>query len=209
MKAERVLAIDLSSKTGWSLTISSDEGLSLEAYGQIPKIECPQEEPYPSSYVTWAYTIFGEIENLIDIYTPSVLVIEETCGGSKNAFSQKLLEYSHFLLARYIKETKIKNVYFQTGVWRKETGSYMNDAERKHNKEVKKYKEKHKTKIARDINTGKRIGKITKKHVTIRLVNEVFAKYLKMPLRKKDEDVSDSLGLAFCYHLRRKRGLHE
>jgi hypothetical protein len=33
--------------------------------------------------------------------------------------------------------------------------------------------------------------------------NEVFGKFLKEPLRQKNEDESDALMLSFCYHLRR------
>lgn len=208
MKPERVLGIDLSSKTGWAVAVSVDKECQLEAYGQIPKIDCPEEEPFPGSYVTWAYEIFSRIEELIEIYQPDVLVIEQTTAGSKNAMSQKILEFSHFLLAKYIQETGIKNTYLLTGEWRKEVGSYMNELEKKHNKAVKDYKKKNKSNIAYDIN-GKRIGKITKKHVTIRLMNEVFKDYLKSPLKKKDEDSADAMGLALCYHKLRLRGLYE
>ena len=65
----------------------------------------------------------------------------------------------------------------------------------------------HKTKLARDAN-NKIMGKITKKHVTIRRANEVFGSYFKEPLRKRDEDLCDSLIISYAYHLRRLRGLY-
>jgi hypothetical protein len=201
--SERVLTLDLSSKTGYNLVISSDEGIHLEAYGQVPKIECP-ESSYPVSYVLWAHEIFNKIEELVIKYSPDTLLIEETCAGSKNVYSQKLLEWSHFLVAKLIKDTGIKSVYMQTGVWRKEASSYMNSEEKLHNKEVAKYKKQNNTKIARDIK-GKRIGKITKKHVAIRRANEVFGKYFDKPLRKKDEDLADSLCISLAYHNQRLR----
>lgn len=94
-----------------------------------------------------------------------------------------------------------------TGVWRKQIGSFMNATEKKRNKEVKEYKKKNKSKLAYDIN-GKRIGKISKKHVTIRLINETFADQLKTPLRRKDEDQADAISLNWAYHLKRKEGLY-
>ena len=213
MTLERVLSLDISTKTGWCLALSSDQGIALECYGQLDKIHCPEEEPYPGSYVTWAYKCFIEIEKLIESLLPDVFVIEEVTK-SKNAFSQKILDYIHFLVAKFIQETGIKNVFFQTGDWRKEIGSYMNDLEKQRNKEVKAYKDGYfkkygkETVTAYDIN-GKRIGKIGKKHVTIRLINETFKDQLKSPLRRKDEDTADGISLCWTYHKRRLRGLND
>lgn len=206
MLPERVLTLDISTKTGWCLTVSSDEDLFLESYGQIPKVECPDEK-YPDSFVTWAYLCYYEIEKLFDQHTPDVVVIEETAANSKSSHSQKILEWIHMLVAKLVKETRIKCVYLLTGEWRKEANSKMNDAERKRNKEVLKYKKEHKSRLAYDINK-KVMGKVTKKHVTIRRANEVFGKYFKEPLRKRDEDLCDSLIISLAYHLRRKRGLY-
>lgn len=206
MNTERVLSLDVSTKTGYCLGVSSNNGLILEAYGTLDKIHCPEEEAYPGSYVTWAYKCFALIEELIERLSPDLLIIEEVTK-SKNAFSQKILDWIHFLLAKFIQETGIKNIFFQTGEWRREVGSYMNDAEKTRNKEVKEYKKKNGTKLARDIN-NKVIGKITKKHVTVRLVNEVFKNQLDKPLIIKQEDTADGIALMYCYHLRRKRGLY-
>ncbi len=206
MLLERVLSLDLSSKTGYALLISSDQGMTLEAYGQMEQIHCPEDEPYPGSYVTWAYKCFEKIEELIEWLKPDVLVIEEITK-SKNAMSQKFLDFLHFIVCRFIQETGIKNVWFQTGEWRREVGSHMNDVEKKRNKEVRKYKKEHKSKLAYDIN-GKRIGIISKKHVTIRLINEVFKDQLKKPLIRKEEDSADAIALSYCYHKRKQRGLY-
>lgn len=208
MKSERVLTLDISTKTGWCLVVSSEKDISLEAYGQIAKVECPDER-YPDSFVSWAYLCYDEIEKLFNKHAPDSLVIEETAANSKSSHSQKILEFIHFLVARLIKETGIKCTYLQTGQWRKEAESYMNSEEKKRNKEVAKYKKQNKTKVARDINTGKRIGKITKKHVAIRRANEVFGKYFDEPLRKRDEDLCDSLMISLAYHKMRLRGLYE
>lgn len=199
----RILALDVSTKTGWSLLVSEGENFTLEANGQIDQISEPECAGYPENYVIWASWCFEKISILIREYKPDVLVIEETTSGSKSAYSQKILEWIHYLLANFIYESKIKAVYILTEQWRRETGCLMSKEESKHNKEVKKYKEAHETNIAYDSN-GKRVGKITRKHVNIRRANEVFSKFLKEPLRKKDEDTADSLLLGYCYHLRRK-----
>ena len=183
--------------------VSGPEGIVLEAYGTIPAIHTPIGA-YPGSFVDWAYLCFGEISRLIDQYAPEVLVIEETVAGSKGVYTQKILEFIHFLLARFIRDTGIKAVYLLTGEWRSVVGCKMTKEESKHNKTVKKYKEDNKTKIAYS-EAGKRVGKLTKKHINIRRANEVFGAFLKEPLRKKDEDHADALLLGFCYHLRRTK----
>lgn len=201
MNRERILALDMSTKTGWATMISSESGVELIEYGQIKQIHTP-DGAYPENFIDWAYSIYGDIVTIIDSQAPDVLVIEETASGSKSIYSQKILEWIHFLVAKTIKESKIKAVYLMTEQWRREVGCLMSKDESKHNKKVKEYKAKNKTSIAYDID-GKRIGKITRKHVNIRRANEVFGKFLKTPLRKKDEDTADSLLLGYCYHLRR------
>ena len=201
MNPERILSLDVSTKTGWASVVSSDSGMALEDYGTISQIHQPDGD-YPSSYVIWAYSCFEEIEKLITKFKPDVLVIEETSKGSKNAMSQKILEFLHFILAEYIMEGKIRSVYVMTEQWRREIGCKMNDAEKIRNKEVRTYKKKNKTSISYDIN-GKRTGLIGRKHVNIRRVSEIFEGQLRKPLKRKDEDLADGLGLAACYHFRR------
>ncbi len=201
MEKERILSLDMSTKTGYSVMISSSEGAQLESYGMIPAIHQP-EGKYPGVFVDWAELVFGEVDSLIKKFKPDVLVIEETCAGSKGVYTQKILEYSHFLLARFIRDSGIKSVYLLTGAWRSEVGAKMTKEESKHNKYVKEYKEEHKSKFAYDIK-GKRIGKLTKKHINIRTANDIFGKFLKAPLRKKNEDEADAILLSYCYHLRR------
>ena len=201
MTEERVLSLDMSTKTGWALLVSGKD-LVLEDCGQIPQIHQPEGQ-YPDNFVEWAYTIYEKIVELIEKHAPDVLVIEETAAGSKAIYTQKILEWIHFLVAKFIKETKIKVTYFMTEQWRRETGCKMTKEESKHNKAVKKYKEvNNNTKIAYDV-SGKRIGKKTRKHINIRRANEVFGEFFPEPLRKKDEDLCDALLLGYAYYLRR------
>lgn len=197
---ERVLGLDISSKTGWSLLTISSKGFDLEAYGKIDKISEP-EIGYPASYVVWAQQCFDKILELIDLYHPSTLVIEETSGGSKSNYSQKILEFIHYLVAKYIMESGIKCVYVMSEQWRREVGCKMTKQESEHNKSVSDYKKKNKTSIAYDIK-GKRVGKLTRKHINIRRTNEVFGKFFKEPMRKRNEDECDAMLLTYSYYLR-------
>lgn len=209
MISKRILSLDMSTKTGYALIVSDDKGFVLEEYGQIPQISEPPGQ-YPSNYIDWAYICFEHIQGLVDRLAPDVLVIEETASGSKNIYSQKILEWLHFLVAKMIKSCQIEAVYLMTEQWRRETGCQMSNDEKKKNKQVREYKKKveketgTKTTVAYDIN-GKRIGLTNRKHVNVRRANEVFGEFLKEPLRKKDEDTADSLLLGYAYHLRRMR----
>ncbi len=211
IEPKRILSLDMSSKTGWALIVSTKDGPQLEEYGMIEKTSEPPGK-YPANYIDWAYQVYGEIVELVDRLAPDVLVIEETVAGSKQVYSQKILEWIHFLVAKMIKECQIEAVYLLTGQWRAETGCVMSNEEKKKNKEVREYKKKiekatgTKPTAAYDIN-GKRIGLVGKKHVNVRRANEVYGAFLKEPLRKKDEDEADALMLAYCYHLRRMRTL--
>lgn len=203
METERILSLDLSTKTGYALLVSSKDDMHLETYGQVEKIACPEEEPYPGSYVTWAYKCYEKVEELIESLHPDVLVVEEVTK-SKNPFSQKILDFLHFLVSKFIQETGIKNFWYQTGEWRREVGSYMNDAERKRNKEVKEYKKKTGKKLARDITSNRVIGKVTKKHVSVRRANEIFNLCLKLV----QNDAADAVLLAYAHHVTRcKKGI--
>lgn len=211
METKRILSLDMSSKTGWSLLVSSADGHSLIESGIIDKTSEPIGQ-YPVNYVDWAYQVFADILRLIQRLNPDVLVIEETVAGSKQVYSQKILEWIHFLVAKYIKESYIEAVYLLTGTWRSEVGCIMTNEERKRNKSVRDYKKQKeketgtKPTVAYDIN-GKRIGLVNKKHVNIRRANEIFGKDLPRPLQKKDEDEADAMLLAYCYHLIRLKSL--
>lgn len=202
---ERVLSLDISTKTGWACLISSPESLVLEDTGQVPAIHEPLGY-YPSNYVEWAYLNFAEILRLVETHQPDVLVIEETAGGSKSGMSQKILEFTHFLVAKFIRETGIKVMYFLTEEWRRATGCLMTKEEKKRNATRSKLKKETGQKLARD-KDNKIIGKITRKHVNVRRANEVFGEFLKTPLRQKDEDTADALLLAYAYHAKKTRSL--
>lgn len=166
----------------------------------------PEPEPddrYPVSYIKWSGKCYAKILDLIDKYQPSVLVIEETSKGSKNAHSQKILEYIHFRVANYIMESGSPVIYMMTEEWRRIVGCLMTKEEKKQNKTVR---EAHKegTKIVKN-EKGKRIGIIGKKHVNVRRANELFGPSLREPFKLNDEDKADGILLNYAYHLRQRK----
>lgn len=199
----KILSLDISSKTGFSLLWVNPEepnGFKLLESGTLAKTSQPSG-PYPKSMLDWAANSAALIIDKFKSCNPDVVVIEETSKGSKNAMSQKVLEYTHFIVATYLIEQKLQDLqYLLTGEWRVLTGCAMTKEEKKRNKAVKKQHDQG-IKVAKNAE-GKRIGKITKKHVNIRRANEIFS----LNLIKKDEDQADALLLGVAY-LKKKYGI--
>lgn len=189
-----IIGLDISSKTGYCVADLDKKSNLLKRIdsGTLPKTSLP-DEPYPKSYLTWATINASQIIYKIEESKAKIIVIEETSKGSKNAMSQKILEFTHFLVASYLVEKNLEVHYLLTGEWRVLTGCVMTNEEKKRNKKVRT---SHNIgiKVVKD-EKGKRIGKITKKHVNIRRANEIWG----LDLTKKNEDEADALLLVSAY----------
>ncbi len=194
-----LLSLDISTKTGWSVADFDERHYTLKCAGTLAKQDNPHDD-YPKNYLDWAINCAKDIEGLIEKFEPDLLVIEETSKGSKNNFSQKILEFIHCFMAMYITKKKIKTHYFRTEEWRRICGCVMNKEEKKQNVEVRKQRKK-KIKVAKD-SEGKRIGLIGKKHVNVRRANELF----NLNLILKDEDRADAVLLGYAYFLETIKG---
>ena len=190
----KVLALDLSTKSGWSSAYSDLDGYVLDSHGTIEKRSEPSYLKYPESYVEWVKLCFGDIKKVIDKQTPDVVIIEETTPG-RNSFSQKILEWIHYLVVLELLANKKPIYYLKTGVWRDAVNSRMNKDEAKKNISIRKIKTKTGVKLAKDDN-GKVMGKITKKHVSIRRVEELFGLKFKM----KDNDTAEAILIGKAWH---------
>ena len=120
----KVLSLDVSTITGYAFGIMDDSGVTLKDFGTIPKVTKPAGD-YPKNYYEWAHKNFIAVLEMIEKYEPDHLVIESTSKGSKNALSQQILEWSHFLIAGWIIQNKMPVTYFQTGAWRVLVGAKM------------------------------------------------------------------------------------
>lgn len=193
----RILALDMSTKTGYAVVDIEGDSFKLIADGTLEK-ESEPEGDYPINYLEWSGKSFNHIEKIIEKYNPDEFVIEETAKGSKNNMSQKIVEFIHFELALYFRDVdnnKRPRTYYLTEEWRRIVGCKMNDAEKKQNAEVRKQRKKG-IKVCKD-QDGKRIGIVTKKHVNVRRANEVYS----LDLILKDEDRADALLLAHALFL--------
>jgi len=198
----KILSLDISTKTGYCVLEIDNEKYNLIESGTIKQQEKPKLD-YPDDYLMWGNNCANDIINIIKKHNPDHLVIEETSKGSKNNFSQKILEFIHYLVGKYIVENKIPRTYYFTEQWRRICGCVMNDAEKAQGKSVRTQR-KDGIKVAKNLE-GKRIGKITRKHVNVRRANEIF----NLNLILKNEDQADSLLLAYAYYLEELREVKE
>ena len=182
----RVLGLDLSSKTGYSIL---NDG-KLEEYGLI-KVEIvnfnvndfPNLVPeYPINLINAANEMADKIEGLVLLKKPDSIVIENTVKG-RNRNTQRWLEWLHFaVVSKFIKNNWTIN-YLDPSQWRSILSMRLSKDDKKNNSEV---------------NKGKRRGKITRKHLSVRWVNDKFGLKLKL----KDNDIADSIALNFAFGLK-------
>lgn len=176
----RVLALDVSTKTGWALfedKIYSKSGYIEKTHTKDFNVnDEPNKSPlYPHNLVEAAEEIACRILNLVNELKPDRIVVENTVKG-RNRHTQRLLEFIHFALIKAIQ----KFDYMDPGQWRYVVGLKMNNDDKKKNKAV---------------NSGEARGKITKKHLAIRKVKELFG----LDLLVKENDRADAILLGVAY----------
>ncbi len=116
-------------------------------------------------------------------------MIEETNKG-RARYTQKMLEWLHLHLLLSLENCGSGVYYVSSSIWRRSLDLALSKEDKKNNSAVNQAKRVGKSKKELGL-----VGKINKKHLAIRYVNE----HLKLNLRMKDNDIADAvcLGLAF------------
>ena len=200
MVEQKILALDLSTKTGWaSFTAIDKSTLSLSNFGVIKnkyKIGCYGE--YPFSYIFAAEAMCGMIIQKIEETRPNVIVIEET-NKSKARYTQKILEFIHCILLYKMWESQQPQpniVYVNSSEWRKVLGLTLSKQDKKNNKKLKSAKQLAEMTGSNFNKTELGIkGTITKKHISVRYANDTFG----LKLKQKDNDIADAICLGSAY----------
>ncbi len=199
----RILALDYSTHAGYAVF----DGDSLVAHGTLHLGATLKEHgEYPWNYLGAAYGQAAQVlALLVRKYQPEVVVIEET-NGSKNRYTQKLLEFLHCaLLIRLFDHHAIEQgrglpppvvYYVNTGDWRKNLGIGLTKDQKKANTKLSKAKS-----VAKAAGTKldkKKLGikgRITKKHAAVAYVNDRFGFKLKI----KDNDAAEAICIGLAY----------
>jgi hypothetical protein len=198
----KFLVLDISSKTGWAHFESGPEGLKLLGRGQMAQVPRRTDLKYPEDYLKWAEDVSAQIRALVWSRSHDYLVIEETAKGSKDAHAQKLLEWIHLRVAEHIvAQRRVGNLagayYLQTGEWRQTAGCQMTKEEKKRNSKVRKSRKAAGNSALVELD-GKKVGLVSKKHVTLRRVKEIFD--IDLPVKQNDE--ADALLIGYAAYKR-------
>jgi len=198
----KVLALDVSTKTGWAVFDNSDGMPLVEKLTKHGLIKNPQKVgeygKYPWSYLNACEAMAQQLLLLAQTEKPDVIVIEETNGCSKSRYTQKVLEFLHCCLldrlAVYMTVTPV--YYINSSEWRKTLGLVLSKEDKKNNKKLKVAK-----KLAEA--TGKKLNRVelgvrgitNKKHVAVRYVNETYG----LNFLVRDNDIADAICLGTAY----------
>lgn len=184
-----VLSLDLSTHTGYA-KVQGELGKlpRLLAYGTVhlPKESAKAYGDYPWSYVSAVEDLVNKLKEIWENKKIDIIVIEETNKASFSRYSQKLLEFIHFAVLLELRKLNIPVYYINTSEWRKILNINLSLEDRKNNKMSAAARKKHGIK-----------GKITKKHLSVRHVNNTFGLQLKLV----NNDVADALCLVEAYYL--------
>jgi hypothetical protein len=185
----RVLSLDASTKCGWALFVDGELAKSgalrpvfVEGFNPNDN-ETTRKPHYPYNTVYAARAVADLVRHLIWDQGPLDRVVIENTNKGKNRNTQRILEFIHYVLLSYFENRMDLIQYMDTSEWRRIVGLQMTKADKKNNREV---------------SAGKKRGKITKKHMAVRMVNEKFHKTLKL----KDNDEADAILMGLAFSLR-------
>lgn len=177
--------------TGWALFRDG-------ALEQCGRIELPGPAafavnyPYPQNYHMATKALAFEVGVLVKNTKCDIVVIEEV-NKARSRYSQKTVDNIHAYLLDDLNTWwgSLDHVeYVNTSDWRKTVGTLLTKDDKKQNAKLSKGLRSGKSKKEIGIK-----GKVNKKHVAIRFVNDTFG----MSLLKKDDDIADAIcqGLAW------------
>jgi len=182
----RVLALDASTKCGWALFVDGE----LKESGALRPVfvegfnpnspEVTRDPHYPYNTVYAAREVASLVRRLVWEKGPLDKLVCENTNKGKNRSTQRILEFIHYALLSLFEQRQDLFCYMDTSEWRKIVGLWMSKEDKKNNRQV---------------SIGKKRGKITKKHLSVRMVNEKFNKSLKL----KDNDEADAILLGLAY----------
>lgn len=183
----KTLAIDLSTKSGWSSFVDGE----YKESGALDKVyvedfnvnDEPGKSPlFPYNVINTTHAVARMVVNLVNDHNPDLVVIEQTTMG-KNRFTQKLLEWLHYAVLEQLRG-RSPVVFMDVSEWRKLVEMKLSVEQKKNNREV---------------SSGRKRGKITKKHLAVNMVNEKYHLGLKL----KDNDQADAILMNLAFHLKR------
>ncbi len=197
---KKVLSLDISSKAGFAL-LQGECGT-----GALPEIlekglilgTSPfQHGAYPQNYYLASFRQAEQLLKLTERTAPDEIVIEEVNLG-KSRYSQRSLEWTHAFYV-YGASTQFAGtpiIYISSSQWRSTVGLVMSKTDKKANALLSKAKKSAAESGAKLDKAALGVrGKVTKKHLAVRWVNERYG----LDFRIKDNDVADAIALGVSH----------
>lgn len=183
----KVLGLDLSTHTGWCLLEKTDGTPNLLQYGELSSPinnfnvnDNPnKQKEYPYNILDAANRMGQYILSVVEENKPDKIIIENTVRG-RNRHTQRALEFIHKSVLDKIRHREKDIIYMDPSEWRSILGMILSKEDKINNKEVSK---------------GKKRGKITKKHLSVRWVNLIYGTEFIL----KENDICDSVMLASAF----------
>lgn len=182
----RVLGLDLSTKTGWSIF---ENGEYIDS-GALPKVliddfnvnkDPNKSSKYPYNIMDAADKVAKQVQDLIVNKIPDHIVIENSVKG-RNRHTQRWIEWMHLYVIKIIPAGFNWN-YLDPSEWRSTVGLKLNKEQKKNN---------------RDVSQKKKRGKVTRKHLSVNMANEKFGLKLKL----NQNDIADAILLNLAYNIK-------
>ena len=202
MKPKKLLSLDISTHTGWSLFEEPNELVTYGAYDTPIKeykaeIRTFRDYPasYPSNFVNASLMQANAVAALLDEHKPDLVVIEEV-NKARQRFSQKALEWAHFTVVQLLISRNQPFRYLTTSCWRKVVKCYLNEwpEYRRYNGKVSRAKKNslptRSGAIVAKID-GKIVSSINQKKLSVLLVNQHFG----LDFALSEDDVCDSINM--------------
>lgn len=194
-----ILALDISTKTGWALFDTTQPDLLIETDVVDWKEKSPLSLKYkgknhPTDFLWFVNRYTKELIMTIAQYNPDVIVTEQTNKG-RNRWSQKLLEWIHYVICNNFPDI----LYIDTSEWRKILGIRLSKDEKKTNRRITKANREDKA-LAEQEGRKKKIvkGKTDTKKLAIRYAEERFG----LSMMVKDNDQADAICIGMSYMIK-------
>lgn len=205
----KILCFDASTHAGWALM----EGQPGDLKPQIIESGLIENDKgvmafgeYPWCYLDAADSIAIRLHELALRFKPDVIVVEETNLG-RARYTQKILEFIHARLLGHLKLEQHEVKYLNTTEWRKVAGVTLSGVEKQNNNKIAKARKMAREAVKLDPTlkmtkalaaAKKKVGvkgKIGKKHVSVRYINELY----DLDLGIGDNDTAEAICLGVAY----------
>jgi hypothetical protein len=190
----RILALDISTKTGYA--VFEDGELKRHGLIQLEK-KILEYGKYPDCYLKATSDQADRLVALVELEQPDIVVVEET-NKARAPYTQKCLEFIHCVFLFQMKNRGLleRVRHIKAGVWRQKLGLVLTKEDKKANTKLAKAKKKAEQTGQKLDRTALGIrGRINKKHVAVRYVNEHY----NLNFKVKDNDKADAICLGAAY----------